>query len=98
MASHKYSSLIRLATSPLTVCIVAYLLISSFIYNYAFNTSDEGFFVYNAKLISLGKIPYRDFFVTTTPGIYYVQGLLMKLFGPYIVIDRLLQLAFVILL
>ena len=42
---------------------------------------DEGLFLYEAKRIRDGEIPYRDFFEIVTPGAWYAMALLFRLFG-----------------
>ena len=43
--------------------------------------ADEGRFLYEAKRILEGDIPYRDFFEFSTPGIMYLMALLFRVFG-----------------
>lgn len=62
---------------------------------YGLSWRDEGYLLYNAELITQGKIPYRDFFLTTTPGNYYIQAFVLQAFGGYVFTDRLLYVGFV---
>ena len=82
--------------SPLVLSVIVFLFFQLQVYNINFNFRDEGFLDYNAIRITEGLVPYKDFFVTTTPGTYYVIALLMKLFGNYLIISKVLYV-FVIL-
>ena len=42
---------------------------------------DEGIVLEGAQRILRGEVPYRDFFSFYTPGSYYLQALLFKIFG-----------------
>ena len=59
-----------------------------FFSRYGLDTEDEGWFIYVSKLVSEGFIPYKDFSLHTTPGPYYIQGLIFKLFGSTVMVDR----------
>jgi 4-amino-4-deoxy-L-arabinose transferase-like glycosyltransferase len=43
---------------------------------------DEGTYLYAAWRISLGEIPYRDFFISQTPLSFGLTAVLFRLFGP----------------
>ncbi len=43
---------------------------------------DEGAYLYASWRVSLGEVPYRDFFVVQMPLSFYVTAGLFKLFGP----------------
>ena len=88
----------KIATSPLFIALSIYLFIQLQIFNLSINMADEGFFLDSAIKINLGKIPYRDFFMQVTPGNYYVLAFFLKLFGNYIIIDRVLFIAYTCLL
>ena len=88
----------KIVTSPLFVALSIYLFIQLQIFNLSINMADEGFFLDSAIKINLGKIPYRDFFMQVTPGNYYVLAFFLKLFGNYIIIDRVLFIAYTCLL
>lgn len=45
------------------------------------NAYDEGLFLYEAKRILHGDVPYRDYFQITAPGAWYLMALLFRLFG-----------------
>lgn len=84
---------IALLYSPLSLSILIFLYFQLQISNLFAGLLDEGFVLYNAQLISQGQIPYRDFFMTTTPGSYYLIALLFKFFGNYMIIGRILGVA-----
>lgn len=44
---------------------------------------DEGWYLYAARRVSEGAVPYRDFFFTQGPVMPYVYGLLCRLWEPY---------------
>lgn len=50
--------------------------------------SDEGFILYKSYLVSIGKLPYVDFDPFWPPGVYLVNGLLFKLFGPDLLVAK----------
>jgi hypothetical protein len=53
---------------------------------------DSGFYLYAAKLVYQGQVPYRDFFFVQPPVYPYVYGLPLKIFGPSILAGRLTSL------
>jgi len=53
---------------------------------------DEGFVLQNSLNIVKGQIPYRDFWSPYSPGHYYLLALLFKLFGPYVIVNRVLDI------
>mgnify|MGYP001413953980 CR=1 FL=1 len=44
---------------------------------------DEGWYLYAARSVSEGAVPYRDFFFTQGPVMPWVYGLLAPLWGPF---------------
>ena len=42
---------------------------------------DEGAYSYYGKLLTEGKIPYKDFFEIKFPGIFYFYGFIVSIFG-----------------
>ena len=50
---------------------------------------DEGFEYQLASRILHGQVPYRDFFTVVTPLAFYWQALLIKVFGPGLVVGRI---------
>lgn len=53
------------------------------------NIYDEGFIVYVASRILNGEIPYRDFWAIYAPGQFYIVAVLFKIFGEYILVERI---------
>lgn len=49
---------------------------------------DEGVYLYSAWRVSLGEIPYQDFFVSQLPLSFYFAGFLFKVFGPDVRVAR----------
>jgi len=80
------------------------LVISSFLFillqlltsNLQLYFRDEGFLLNSAMMILHGMAPYRDFFLTTTPGAFYLQALLFKIFGQYMILDRILYVLIIL--
>lgn len=50
---------------------------------------DEGFEYQLASRILQGQVPYRDFFTVVTPLAFYWQALLIRVFGPSLVVGRI---------
>jgi hypothetical protein len=57
-------------------------------YHVALFLSDMGAFVDASYRISLGEVPYRDFYLFTTPLTFATLGACMKLFGQYYLVSR----------
>lgn len=55
------------------------------------NVYDEGFVLFDAWRILNGDVPYRDFWTQHAPGQFYLLAALFKIFGPSVVIERLLD-------
>lgn len=55
------------------------------------NIYDEGFVLFDAWRIAKGEIPYRDFWTQHAPGQFYLLALLFNIFGPSVVVERLLD-------
>jgi hypothetical protein len=80
-------------------------LISAFIFvflqlqgfNLGIGFRDEGFLYLNSLRILHGEIPYRDFFMTTTPGSFYLQTFIIQLFGNYFIWGRLLYILCIVI-
>lgn len=83
---------------PFIFSFLVFLGFQLLVFNKGLNFRDEGFLLNNAIRILNGEIPYRDFFLTTTPGTYYLQSLVFQLFGIHIILDRILYIVFVGLL
>jgi hypothetical protein len=52
---------------------------------------DEGAYLYDAWRVSLGEVPYRDFFLSQTPLSFYAVAGLFKVFGPSVWAARALS-------
>lgn len=53
---------------------------------------DEGVALTNAWRISYGEIPYRDFFIISSPFSFFSTAIILKIFGPSIVVGRIISL------
>ena len=95
--ANKQFFLKKIVTSSLFVSILFFLLLQLPIFNYGFNYRDEGYLLNNAQRINSGEIPYVDFSLAITPGSFYIQALALKLFGNYIITDRILYVLCIIL-
>lgn len=84
--------------SPLFIGILFFLLFQLPIFNFGFNYRDEGYLLNNAQRINNGEIPYIDFSLAITPGAFYIQAFVLKVFGNYIITDRILYILCVILI
>ena len=87
---HKGLLILRVQSSPLVASILIFLCYELSIFNVFSELLDEGFLQYNAYLITQGQIPYRDFFLSVTPGTFYTLAFFYKLMGNYIVLERIL--------
>ncbi|HUZ47032.1 MAG TPA: hypothetical protein VMW54_10390 [Terriglobia bacterium] len=54
-----------------------------------FLTLDEGIYLAGAERILHGQVPYRDFFVLTGPGSFWIHAALLKMLGPTLAHARL---------
>lgn len=52
---------------------------------------DDGVLLYGAERVLAGDIPYRDFYFIYTPGNIYLLAFIFKIFGPSIIIQRILN-------
>jgi 4-amino-4-deoxy-L-arabinose transferase-like glycosyltransferase len=72
--------------------IALLLLLAGVAYSYNLTgwlaSDDEGGYLYAAWRISLGELPYRDFFTPQLPAFLYTGGGLFKLFGPSVLAAR----------
>jgi len=71
----------------LLLCSLGYFL--SY-YNYGISLTDEGFRVNPAMRILQGEVIYKDFWRSYPPGMFYLLAFLFWLFGPNLLIMRLL--------
>ncbi|MBN2053708.1 hypothetical protein JW905_02220 [bacterium] len=81
-------------TSLLVVLPLVYLLLGAF-HVYAGKLHvDEGSYLYGARSVYRGLLPYRDFFYLQPPVHPYVYGLIQKWAGPGLLAGRFTSLAF----
>lgn len=78
------------AALSLTLAVCALLLLPTALYPYG---RDQGMFAYAGRLVLGGAVPFRDFWDTKPPAIYYVYALAECLFGPSMRAIRLLDIA-----
>jgi hypothetical protein len=83
--------------SPLFIGSLFFLLLQLPIFNFGFNFRDEGYLLNNAQRILNGEIPYVNFALSITPGAFYIQALMLKLFGNLIITDRISYIICVII-
>lgn len=83
--------------APLIAASLIFTILQLKIFNLGLGFRDEGFLYLNAVRILSGEIPYRDFFMTTTPGSFYLIALFIKIFGNHLIIGRILYFPLVIL-
>ena len=86
----------KIILSPLFISIAVFLLLQLPIFNFGFNYPDEGYLLDNALRIFKGEIPYLNFSLSLTPGAFYIQALLFKIFGQYIILDRIFYILSVV--
>lgn len=68
--------------------LVSMLFFYSLFWNKIFAPNVEGWFEYYAVQINKGKVPYKDFYLFTTPLFPYVLSFLFKIFGTYFIISH----------
>lgn len=71
--------------------LLSYMLLSAFLFRYGTAFSDEGLTYQQAIRILNGELPYTDFYMIQAPGVFYVQSLLIKLFGMNILVGRIFK-------
>ncbi len=74
---------------PLLVTIAAGLLCYGLFYNRGLGLSVIGYSIAPAERVMRGEVPYRDFLFNYTPGILWVNALLMKAFGVTLMATRI---------
>ncbi len=57
------------------------------------NFYDEGLILLNAERITLGELPYRDFWTLYSPGYFYLLAGVFELAGPNMLVARYLDIA-----
>lgn len=65
---------------------LAYMLFFS---RYGIDIHDEGFHLYVSNMILKGLVPYRDFPIHSSPGSFFAQALIFKIFSPSLIVGRL---------
>jgi hypothetical protein len=80
--------------APLLVTFIAGLICYGLFYNRGLGLSVIGYSIAPAERVMQGEVPYRDFLFNYTPGILWVNALLMKAFGATLLATRIGLLAF----
>ena len=80
--------------TPLLVTFIAGLICYGLFYNRGLGLSVIGYSIAPAERVMQGEVPYRDFLFNYTPGILWVNALLMKAFGATLMATRIGLLAF----
>jgi len=78
----------------LLLAIVAGLICYGLFFNRGLGLSVIGYSISPAERVLQGEVPYRDFLFNYTPGILWINALLMKAFGPTLVATRIGLFAF----
>src|ERR1044071_6511087 len=73
---------------PLLITIVAGVVCYGLFWNRGLGLSVIGYSIAPAERVMQGEVPYRDFLFNYTPGILWVNALLMKFFGATLVTTR----------
>jgi len=82
---------LRYFISPLFLAVAVYLICQiQVLFVFPSVLDDEFYFAYQSHLILSGFVPYRDFFLHTSPASYYIVAFFYKIFGEYIAIERIL--------
>jgi hypothetical protein len=84
--------------SPLTIGICLFLYLQLPVATLGISMRDEGLYYYYASEILRGKVPSRDFLIILSPGSYYLQALLINIFGNYLLLGRIFYIFWTILL
>jgi 4-amino-4-deoxy-L-arabinose transferase-like glycosyltransferase len=79
---------------PLLVTLTAGLICYGLFYNRGLGLSVIGYNIAPAERVLHGEVPYRDFLFNYTPGILWVNALLMKAFGATLMVTRIGLFAF----
>jgi 4-amino-4-deoxy-L-arabinose transferase-like glycosyltransferase len=79
---------------PLLVASAAGLVCYGLFYNRGLGLSVIGYSIAPAERVMQGEVPYRDFLFNYTPGILWLNALLMKAFGATLMATRIGLLAF----
>src|SRR2546426_5091276 len=74
---------------PLLVTVAAGLICYALFFNRGLGLSVIGYNIAPAERVLQGEVPYRDFLFNYTPGILWVNALLMKAFGATLMATRI---------
>lgn len=96
--SYKLSLLKKIFLSPIVIGIIFFLFLQLQLFNLGLSYRDEGYLLNNAQRINNGEMPYVDFSLALTPGSFYIQAFMMKIFGNYVVTNRILYVLCIILI
>ncbi|MEK6410230.1 MAG: glycosyltransferase family 39 protein [Acidobacteriota bacterium] len=80
--------------APLVLAFTAGLICYGLFFNRGLGLSVIGYSIAPAERVMLGEVPYRDFLFNYTPGILWLNALLMKAFGATLMATRIGLLAF----
>jgi len=80
--------------APLLITLAAGLLCYGLFYNRGLGLSVIGYSIAPAERVMQGETPYRDFLFNYTPGVLWVNALLMKAFGATLMATRFGLFAF----
>src|SRR5689334_10690216 len=79
---------------PLLITVVAGIACYGLFWNRGLGLSVIGYSIAPAERVMQGEVPYRDFLFNYTPGILWVNALLMKMFGATLLTTRVGLLIF----
>jgi 4-amino-4-deoxy-L-arabinose transferase-like glycosyltransferase len=80
--------------TPLLLALAAGLICYGVFFNRGLGLSVIGYSIAPAERVMQGEVPYRDFLFNYTPGILWVNALLMKAFGATLMTTRIGLFAF----
>lgn len=80
--------------APLLMTVAGGLICYGLFYNRGLGLSVIGYSIAPAERVMQGEVPYRDFLFNYTPGILWVNALLMKTLGATLMATRIGLLAF----
>lgn len=84
--------MIKRRQSTITFLIILHffsILVLLFGIRQPLNVYDEGIILVGAARVQMNELPYLDFFSLYSPGQYFVISTLFKIFGSYILVERL---------
>src|SRR4030095_8933757 len=90
----KITTLDRIPVAPLLLTIGAALICYGFFFSRGLGLSVIGYSIAPAERVMQGEVPYRDFLFNYTPGVLWLNALLMKVFGVTLMATRIGLLAF----